>query len=295
MNLVILDMRHVIVLTILWWLPRLTAQPIQLKIYSEFQRVDPFGEIVAVDRAEKPREILSPAVARNAYASFHIVVKTPPGTPFILYLGQNPEDTFKLTLYREWFTQAGGMWIPDRLERVLEPYDSRLQPRAEDIAGRSVTAFWLDVWVPAEARVRRVRLEAQLNVSDRWVIAPMEVRIRPARVPDFATSSGPLPPVEAPADQAALGPLRSFLCGAEEPVATGPVCVRRFIRRNAQQDMALARELERRLGRAAVLEGILQAVGASELEAWCRQPSGRPGLGAEWYLRVRDYLLRTAQ
>ena len=33
-------------------------------IYSEFQRVDPYGEIVAADRAPQPREILSQAGIR---------------------------------------------------------------------------------------------------------------------------------------------------------------------------------------------------------------------------------------
>ena len=52
-----------------------TAQTVE--IYSEFQRPDPFGGIVEPDRAWKPREILSPAVSRNGFASFHIAVSVP--------------------------------------------------------------------------------------------------------------------------------------------------------------------------------------------------------------------------
>lgn len=284
----------------IWWLFPLLgqfclAQPIQLKIYSEFQRVGPFGQVVPVDRAERPREILSPAVARNAYASFHLAVTVPEGTPFTLYLGQNPEGTFKLTLYRERFVRAGDVWVPDLLERVLEPYDSRAQAQEDAIPGQTTRVFWLDVWVPGEAPVRRVRLEAQLYVDDRWVIAPMEVRIRPVRIPDHAPSEARLPPVEAPVDRAAWGPLRAYLCGLVEKGEPGPLSVRRLIRRNAQQDMALARELERKLGRDAICSRILAATGATSLEDWCRRPGGPPGLGAEWYLRVRDYLLRAAE
>src|SRR2546428_82444 len=74
----------------------------ELKVWSEFQRIDPFGEVVAVDRVEHPREILSPAVARNAFVSFHVAVTVPENTPSFLYLQQNPE-WLKITMYKEEF------------------------------------------------------------------------------------------------------------------------------------------------------------------------------------------------
>jgi hypothetical protein len=271
------------------------AQPIQLRIYSEFQRVDPFGRIVEADRALRPREILSPAVARNGYASFHVVVIVPPQTPFVLHFGQNPEDVLKLTVYKERFVKVGQAWIPDPLERVLPPYESRARPPEQSIPGQTATAFWLDAWIPAEARVGRMRLEAQLNVGEHWVIAPMEVRIRPVRIPDHADTSEALPPVEAPADRAALGPLLAFLCGTAEPPGAASVSVRRLIRRNARQDMALARQLAERLGEHAVREGLLRAAGAAGAASWCSGPETPAERGAEWYLRVRDYLLRAAE
>ncbi len=271
-----------------------TAQPIQLRVYSEFQRPDPFGHIVSVDRARRPREILSPAVARNGYASFHVAVTVPEGTPYWLFAAQNPEDTLRLTLYRERFVRRGEEWIPDQLVRVETPFDSRTIPSEERIRGQTTTAFWLDAWVPAQAPVGRIRLEVQLNVGDHWVIAPMEVRIRPARIPGHAESEARLPLVEASADRSALQPLRAYLCGAAESGATEAMTVRSLVRRNAWQDVALARALEATLGAEAVRQGILGAIGASDLGAWCRAPGGPPELGAEWYLRVRDFLLRAA-
>ena len=71
-----------------------------LEIYSEFQRVDPFGNIVPMDRALRPREILSPAVARNAFASFHIVVSVPPKESYFLYVLPNPLNACRVALYR---------------------------------------------------------------------------------------------------------------------------------------------------------------------------------------------------
>jgi len=60
------------------------VHPQSLRVLSEFQRVDPFGDVVAVDRTVNPREILSPAVARNAFASFHVAVSVPEREPFEL-------------------------------------------------------------------------------------------------------------------------------------------------------------------------------------------------------------------
>lgn len=270
------------------------AQPIQLRVYSEFQRPDPFGGILAVDRAQRPREILSPAVARNGYASFHLAVTVTEGTPFWLFVAQNPEDRLKLTLYRERFVRAGGAWIPDLLERVETPFDSRRIPAEERIPQQTTTVFWLDAWVPAEAPVGRMRLEAQLNVGDHWVVAPMEVRIRPVRIPSHAESSAELPALEASAAHAALGPLQAYLCGVSRGGSGGPLTVRSLIERNTRQDVALARALEGRLGADEVRGGILRAAGAGDAASWCRSPVPPAELGAEWYLRVRDYLLRIA-
>lgn len=275
--------------------PRLSAQSVQLRIYSEFQRIDPFGRIVEADRAQRPREILSPAAARNGYVSFHVAVTVPKGTPFTLYLAQNPDDTLKLTLYRERFERAGEAWIPDLLERVTEPFDSRAQPPGKTIPGQTTTVFWLDAWTPAEAAVGRMRLEAQLNVGDHWVIAPLEVRILSVRIPGHADGGEALPPVEAPADRAALGPLRAFLCGPFQRGPMAPLSVRRLIRRNAQQDMALARQLEAGLGPEEVRQRILEASGAADAASWCQRQQTPPERGAEWYLRVRDYLLRSSE
>src|SRR5260370_42579381 len=48
------------------------AQP--LSVYSEFARIDAKGNVTS---PESPREILSPALARNAFATFQVVVQAP--------------------------------------------------------------------------------------------------------------------------------------------------------------------------------------------------------------------------
>ena len=48
----------------------LAAQP--LTVFSEFARIDATGKVTS---PADPREILSPALARNAFSSFQIVVE----------------------------------------------------------------------------------------------------------------------------------------------------------------------------------------------------------------------------
>lgn len=86
----------------------MSSAPAQtIRVYSEFQRIDPFGKVVAADAgaAVQPREILSPAVVRNAFASFHVAVTAPVGTEFTLYEGQNPEGSFRVSVYKEVFAR----------------------------------------------------------------------------------------------------------------------------------------------------------------------------------------------
>lgn len=72
----------------LFWVAAAGAQ--SLRVVSEFQRFGPFGEVLPVDHVEQPREILSPALARNAYTSFRIVVNIAAETPYFLYAQSNP-------------------------------------------------------------------------------------------------------------------------------------------------------------------------------------------------------------
>lgn len=156
-----------------------------------------------------------------------------------------------------------------------------------------VSIYLLDLWVDGGARVERTRLELQLNAGDHWVIYPMELRIQAARVPAQVERLGAAAPVEAPSADSARSALEAYVCGRgggggeEAP----PLTIRRMILRNARQDMALAKSLK--TGGAE----LLKATGAAAAgpEAWCKAPSGPPGQGPEWYLRVRDLLYRKAR
>ena len=93
-------------------------------MFSEFTRIDPFGQIVSQDRgATEPRNILSPGVPRNAFSSFRIAVTFDKPAKYVLDIGQNPENAVKATLYRERFEKHGDSWIPDGLQPVKIPYE----------------------------------------------------------------------------------------------------------------------------------------------------------------------------
>ncbi len=231
-----------------------------LEMHSEFQRVDPFGQVIAVDRMERPREILSPAVARNAWASFQLTATIPEGTPAYLYVQQNPEF-FEVKVYKERYTQIGSEWVPDKLEPVAMPVPLTLPDPQAPVPGQKVLTLWLDLWVPEKTPAGRMRVQADLKVGDRWIIYPMEVRVMEAVVPKVEWRPGRVARITARVD--------ASLCARNSGNPAPPDTIRQLIRRNALQDLALARSL----GTSAVV---------------C-QP---PGPNAEWYLRPRDQLLR---
>jgi hypothetical protein len=257
-------------------------------IYSEFSRVGPFGEIVAADRGAQPREILSPAVARNAWASFHVVITAPPATTYLLYLVTNPLNACRVELYKEHFEKTPAGWVPDRLTELTRLPDFGVIPDpADGVEGQTTRAYLLDVWIPPDADVARFRLEVQLKVGT-WVVRPMEVRVIAPRVPDLrvATEPVPLPPVSSAADAAAVGALFDERGRTYPP----PETVRAIIRRNAVQDMALASRLDAAGAGPEALRQRWEALKSATGDSVIPLPTG-----AERYLRLRDWIYREAQ
>ncbi len=274
------------------------AQLPSVKVYSELQRIDIAGNVVSADKPRRadlrPREILSPALARNAHAAFHVAVSVPPGVNYSLYVGQNPEGYLGVTVYKEIYVKRGAEWIPDGLEPVKLPYSGRLPDPDKPVLEQSTVSFLMDLWVPPDAEVMRTKVEPEVRVEGQWMVYPMEVRIVAATVPERKDSGVPLPPVEQPSDAAARAALRSYLCG----VAPGDYAARGGLRwillRDALQDMALARSLESPPG-ARLLPELLKLAGPGDPAKWCQAPVFPEDLGPEWYLRLRDALYRMVE
>ncbi len=230
--------------------------------------------MVAPDRALLPREILSPAVGRNGHATFHVAVSVPQGQNYLLYVVTNPIDACRISMYREHFVKTAQGWIPDKLVELTRLPEFGVVPDPdEQIEGQTARLYLLDIWIPPDAHPGRFRLEVQLKMGD-WTIRPLEVRVGQALYPDLPANPGAvrLPPPDAASDAFALLALRE---SAPAPLDT----VRAFIYRNGLQDVALDRSLEGNLLTRAL-----------NLWRFNSMFTPRPW-GAEWYLKLRDYLL----
>ncbi len=250
-----------------------------IQVYSEFTRTGPFGEIVRADRGAPPREILSPAIPRNAFSGFHVVVTGNPGDAFTLHVGQNPENAVRMTVYRQIYVRSASEWIPDGLTRVELPYTGKL---GSDISGQTAQAFWMDLWVDQGAPVRRIKVEPDVFMDGRWIRYPMEVRVVEASAPNTpSATTRKLPPVSAPSDASA----HAALCGSVAPDtdAGAAVTIRAMIARDALQDAAIAGGRER----------VLQLAGGARGE-WCATYVPEKS-GPEWLLRVRDRIYRASE
>jgi hypothetical protein len=258
-----------------------TAFGQDIRIYSEFERFDPFGNPVEADRDMIPREILSPAMPRNGHLSVHVVVTAPKGTNYFLYAASNPPDILQVKVYREHFTPCGDTWCPDWLTELKMPAFGAIPESLFSLPGQISRSYLLDVWAPPDTPPRRVRIEALLKVGT-WLVAPMEVRIVAPLVPETPPESARtfeenIAPVETPSSETAQLQLLRYL--AYLPAQSPPriLRVRDVIQRNAAEDMLLARSFGSNYPDLNLL-------------AW--GPFVYPHTGSEWYLKVRDFLYR---
>jgi hypothetical protein len=226
------------------------AQP--LSVYSDLAQIDGLGKVTA---PETPREILSPALVRNGFNSFQVVVEVPDEAKWWLFVGQNPENAVKVTLYRE---MAGS------LEPVELPYQS---------SGTQV--LWMDLWADGNAPIRRIKVEPELNLNDDWVTYPIEGRVVEARVP----LGPPFSPAVLRQDPTVL--MRGGVCGSISgnfSNVSGPGPSLESLRfRNVQQDLRLVD------AHPAAKDDVKKLLGGCDAPL----PSD-----PESYLRIRDYLFR---
>jgi hypothetical protein len=220
-----------------------------LNVYSEFAQIDAQGRVVA---PETPREILSPALVRNGFTTFQVVVQAPPDMSWVLRIGQNPDKAATITLYRG----ASG-----HLVRAAEP-----------VTGNSTETFWMDVWVEKTDPVRRIKVEPTVEIKGEWLTYPMEMRVRENVAPDFASN-----PNAAVEPGSPFEILQAYVCRGKQPpaVPTAIASADAIHLRNAHQDVAMASQLS--------------SVDRDELRKWMGGCTARTSNDPEAYLHVRDY------
>lgn len=256
----------------------------QINVLSEFQRLDPFGQIVKEDRQDGQREILSPAVARNAYSSFQVVVNVDPGKQYYLHVGLNPEDAVQFKVYKEVFQHLDdGRWIPDGLKPVDLPYQSKIGDQG--IPGQKVDTYWLDIFVPKDAKVERIKVDPQVWVDQRWLAYPMEVRVVAAQVEGSLPTPGNLAPLLFPVDASSQRVWWKKYCKiSEKSTSENTLTIRSLVERNARQDAALRSRW--------TVEDVTHLLGIKDATQWCNEAYVPSPQGPENYLRLRDRILR---
>ena len=166
-----------------------------LEALPQFLRPDPFGEIVAPDQGgAKLRGSLYDAKHRVAlkgwrggYVSFQLLAKSPGPAAYTLAVSIiDPAHKIKTDLFREWFhfADADKHYYPDALVPVRGTYNSKLPEPDNKIAQQTAQAFWVDVYVPPDARTgvfagtaqlkcggSLIRLPIRLTVLDRTILA----------------------------------------------------------------------------------------------------------------------------
>lgn len=166
----------------------------ELRHFSEFQRPDPFGKVLAVDRQEpspvqnqgKSPSIVTLVGARAGYISFQIAVLLPKEGAYSL--GCDFEDAggkIQIDLFKAWFhrLKENGEYVPDALIPVSNPFQGILPDPENRIQGQIAQAFWVDLYLPAEAKPGRYQGKAFLRSGRKQQDLKIQITVLDAIIP----------------------------------------------------------------------------------------------------------------
>jgi hypothetical protein len=179
-------------LTALFFLVR-PALAAELTALPEAFRPDPFGGVVESDRGagEQPalydtRHPFELKAARGAYVSFHLVVRMPAAGQYRLALSfEDRTGKLQTDVFREWYhrLRQGKAWYPDGLVPVKLPYASKLPDPDNGIENQTAQAFWVDLWIPADAAPATYSGRAMLESGREKRAIPIALKVLDAVVP----------------------------------------------------------------------------------------------------------------
>jgi hypothetical protein len=162
--------------------------PAFLQATEEFRRPDPFGGIVAADGDVSTfKRTLSLEGARGSYVSFHLAAQLPhPGPYALTFRFEGDAGKLQAEIFREWFhfTDSDKKYYPDALIPTSQPYRSRMPEPDNQIANQTAQSFWVDLWIPPDARPGAYRARAVLEAGGTSSTLPIELRVLPAVIPD---------------------------------------------------------------------------------------------------------------
>lgn len=157
-----------------------TADAQKIRALPEWARTDPFGEIVQVDKGEGPvwQDAVRIEAARGSYVSVQLVVTG--GQTISVRL------PFSTEIYREWFHRntVDGKFYPDALVPVDSPRDVRVTAMENAIPGQTARVFWVDVWIPSDAKPGLYQGSAAASSPGHTKSLPIRIRVLPRNVPE---------------------------------------------------------------------------------------------------------------
>jgi hypothetical protein len=157
----------------------------ELQVRHEYLRTAPDGEIVAADRAAaghlRPSALVG---ARLGYVSLQMIAKL--NAPGDYALDLTPARDLQVDVFREWYHALEGQkaYYPDALAPVRMPYRSRLPEEDNRIPGQKAQAFWVDVWIPGNARPGEYALEFRLTSAEGNARVTIPIRVLAATIPE---------------------------------------------------------------------------------------------------------------
>ena len=165
-----------------------------LEALPEFLRPDPFGGIVTPDQGGvKLRSSLYDARHRvvlrgwrGGYVSFQLVVKsTVPGAYSLEVSLDDPAHKIQTDLFREWFhfTDSDKHYYPDALVPMHSPYGSHLPEPDNKIDQQTAQAFWVDVYIPTDAKPGVLSGKARLKFGGKSVAVPVQLTVLDRAIP----------------------------------------------------------------------------------------------------------------
>jgi hypothetical protein len=163
-------------------IPHLAAADATLQWLPEHLRPNPFGEIVEADRGAGEKARSGPIEltgARDGYVSCHLLVSAKQYGISIEAASLEPE------MFREWFhyLPESETWYPDALIPVSLPHKSVLPEPDNKIADQRIQAYWLDIWIPKDAKPGLHEGQVLLTTTAGQSVLPLRIRVLPATVP----------------------------------------------------------------------------------------------------------------
>ncbi len=163
-------------------------QSVQLETSSEYSRPDPFGNIVEADKGKGEREFNPVQLrgARNGYVSFHLIAKVPQGGQYSLSISFQKPAEVQVDLLKTWYHlhRADKKYYPDALIPVTNPYQAAIPDSENNIPGQTSQAFWVDMWIPRDAKPGLYTGEAKLQSGSKSSSLKIQLQVLQAVIPE---------------------------------------------------------------------------------------------------------------